>query len=842
MVNKIIGGTYRELIVFFILFAVSLFIADISTASRTDNIVIKLDDNRVLTIDVKNIEVPGHSYISFPFNDKVFIFSNNKVGTNYGPFSTKVLIYYVERDELIETEIAMEWRVLDVDRFGNFAFLALDGGYYSNRAALGILDLENLEFNYLLFNPYDYGHGVDVVGDLLAYIANDLDEIKSYLVVYRVSVSGDSIDSIDLMPLWDDVIYGVGSLDVSISPSGRYVAIPMPGPGVRIYNALDGELLASITLGDYKYGSFSVEWIDDNFIVLGYSNEVYILKYKNGGIKVIQRVEVPVEVVHIRYLREADILVASPGISVFKIVRDGEFIGIKYLNSYYSDMYYYDPIISDEVVVASDPKSQTVTLLTFNLNNDDEAVGTITTTSTTGTATGTANTATTTTGEGDVTVEQAITESPEESLVTGVAVSEENVAGDVLPGGTVLPVTQSPEEIEQVLVENGGIDAVVLLRDRYLGLLAMAFGVAVIAAVLVRILLKRPSKTLHQPETLEPAIGASGAVAGEERLDEQKGEEEEAWKPGLKEIESVLARPIEALKRELAACASSEYTVVIPRWIAPEGYQGEWRCCRLGCGGWGCAYRCQRPQGGEPVVFKVPRGLEDLVEKGVSATVDPRLVERVRREAEAMAKLRHPHLLRLLAYGKAAPVLVYEYANGGSLEAHIARGWRPATGEALLVALQLGDALRYIHTRGILHGDVKPGNIFVKDGVVKLGDFSSLVRLATMTSMQSMSYTPGWRAPEQVYIDLKRQAVERGLENRIDVYQLGNLLLYMLTGETIDAEEALNHAKLEEALAKVGDSELRGLLYEMLAPEPWRRPSMEEAVKRLYLIYKRLRT
>lgn len=241
-------------------------------------------------------------------------------------------------------------------------------------------------------------------------------------------------------------------------------------------------------------------------------------------------------------------------------------------------------------------------------------------------------------------------------------------------------------------------------------------------------------------------------------------------------------------------------------------------------------------------MFKVPRGLEDLVEKGVSATVDPRLVERVRREAEAMAKLRHPHLLRLLAYGKAAPVLVYEYANGGSLEAHIARGWRPATGEALLVALQLGDALRYIHTRGILHGDVKPGNIFVKDGVVKLGDFSSLVRLATMTSMQSMSYTPGWRAPEQVYIDLKRQAVERGLENRIDVYQLGNLLLYMLTGETIDAEEALNHAKLEEALAKVGDSELRGLLYEMLAPEPWRRPSMEEAVKRLYLIYKRLRT
>ncbi len=308
---------------------------------------------------------------------------------------------------------------------------------------------------------------------------------------------------------------------------------------------------------------------------------------------------------------------------------------------------------------------------------------------------------------------------------------------------------------------------------------------------------------------------------------------------GLDELEALLGRPIPGLGR-LEACRGEGFTARLPPVAAPAGYEGEWRCCRLGCGGWGCAYRCERPSGGGPVVFKVPRGLEALVEEGIAPTLDPRLVERVAKEAEAVASLRHPHLLRLLAYSRAAPLLVYEYADGGSLEAWLARGWRPSPREALLIAVQLGDALRYVHSRGMVHGDVKPGNVLVRGGVVKLGDFSGLVRLVTVTSRHTPAYTPGWRAPEQVYLDLRRRAVERGLENRIDVYQLGNLLLYLLTGEALDGEEAASPGRLEQALARVDHEALRGVLREMLAVEPWRRPSMDEAVKKLLEAYRGL--
>ncbi|MEB3861939.1 MAG: protein kinase [Desulfurococcales archaeon] len=192
----------------------------------------------------------------------------------------------------------------------------------------------------------------------------------------------------------------------------------------------------------------------------------------------------------------------------------------------------------------------------------------------------------------------------------------------------------------------------------------------------------------------------------------------------------------------------------LPKSVAPEGYEGSWSCCKLGCGGWGCAYRCSRGGSGNGfVVFKVPRGMEGLVEEGVAVTVDERLLKRVVNEASTVSRLSHPHILRLLAYSTRAPLLVYEYADMGSLDQQFAKGWRPSMRDALLAAIQLGDALRYIHSRGLVHGDVKPGNVFIKDGVVRLGDFSSLVRLVTLTSRHALSYTPGWRAPEQAYSD-----------------------------------------------------------------------------------------
>ncbi len=303
----------------------------------------------------------------------------------------------------------------------------------------------------------------------------------------------------------------------------------------------------------------------------------------------------------------------------------------------------------------------------------------------------------------------------------------------------------------------------------------------------------------------------------------------------LKPVASLLGKSIGGFKN-MSQCRDA-YTMELPEPIAPQGYEGSWSCCKLGCGGWGCAYRCMRPSGGEPIVFKVPRGMEALLEEGTIQTVDEHILERVISEASTVSRLSHPHILRLLAYSRRAPILVYEYADMGSLDQQLANGWRPGMKDAVLAAIQLGDALRYIHSRGLIHGDIKPGNIFVRGSVVKLGDFSSLVRLITLTSRSPLSHTPGWRAPEQAYSDLRLRAMKAGLENRIDVYQLGNLLLYLLTGKTIDGEEATSMASLEKALARVGHKGLREVLRGMLALEPEERPSIEQAITQLYKIY-----
>lgn len=170
-------------------------------------------------------------------------------------------------------------------------------------------------------------------------------------------------------------------------------------------------------------------------------------------------------------------------------------------------------------------------------------------------------------------------------------------------------------------------------------------------------------------------------------------------------------------------------------------------------------------------MFKVLRGFEFVVMGGFVPILDSSASTRIVSEAEVVKSLKHPNVLRLLSYSDRAPILVYEFADGDSLEWQLARGWRPSLRDVVLVGIQVGDALRYIHSRGLMHGDVKPGNVFVVGGVAKVGDFSSLVRLVTMSSRLSrFAYTPGFRAPEQAYADLRREAASMGAEARIDTY------------------------------------------------------------------------
>jgi serine/threonine-protein kinase len=300
-------------------------------------------------------------------------------------------------------------------------------------------------------------------------------------------------------------------------------------------------------------------------------------------------------------------------------------------------------------------------------------------------------------------------------------------------------------------------------------------------------------------------------------------------------VGSLRVAPLEGLVSGYGCSGSRLFVVILSSGVVPEGLEGKWACCLLGCGGWGCAYLLSR--GGEKVVVKVPRGFEAIMEGGEAPTVDEGMLRRIKHEAEAVGSLNHPNIIRLLGASDKAPIVIYEYADYGSLYWQLAHGWRPSLKDVLLLGIQLGDAIRYAHSRGLVHGDIKPSNVLIKDKVAKLGDFSSMVRLLSSVSFSKMAYTVGFRAPEQVYADVRKRARELGVENRMDVYQLANVLLYALTGESVDGEEAVNDKLVSEKLSVVPSEELRSILAGALKLEPEKRPSAEEFTKMLYITW-----
>jgi hypothetical protein len=309
-------------------------------------------------------------------------------------------------------------------------------------------------------------------------------------------------------------------------------------------------------------------------------------------------------------------------------------------------------------------------------------------------------------------------------------------------------------------------------------------------------------------------------------------------KVGLDEIIPLRNIPLKNLVSGYG-CSSKRFKVNLSSTTVPKEFEGVWDCCLLGCGGWGCAYLATR--GNEKIVIKVPRGFESVIEGSIEApTSHDALLKKIRSETEIMGSLNHPNIIKFLGSSSRIPLVIYEFADYGSLYWQLIKGWRPSLRDAVLIGIQLGDALRYIHSRGLIHGDIKPSNVFIKNGVAKLGDFSSTVKLLSSVSISKLPYTVGFRAPEQVFLELKRKARELGVENRIDIYQLGNLLLYILTGESIDGEDAEDEKYVMEKLSMIPNEELRAILEEALRLEPDKRPSAEEFTKKLYNVWRKI--
>src|SRR6478752_1295150 len=159
---------------------------------------------------------------------------------------------------------------------------------------------------------------------------------------------------------------------------------------------------------------------------------------------------------------------------------------------------------------------------------------------------------------------------------------------------------------------------------------------------------------------------------------------------------------------------------------------------------------------------------------------DPVARARLERESEALRTVDHPAIVRPreLVEDPDAPSLIMDFVDGKPLDERIARGPLPP-GEAVAIASVVADALAVAHDHGIVHRDIKPGNILVdEDGAVHLIDFgiAALTDPADgdLTSASTMVGTLRYAAPERLLGD--------AVTPRTDVWALGAVLYEMLTG------------------------------------------------------------
>jgi eukaryotic-like serine/threonine-protein kinase len=240
----------------------------------------------------------------------------------------------------------------------------------------------------------------------------------------------------------------------------------------------------------------------------------------------------------------------------------------------------------------------------------------------------------------------------------------------------------------------------------------------------------------------------------------------------------------------------------------------------LGRGGMGAVFLGVHNETGERAAVKVlAPNLAD----------DANFRERFKAEVQTLKQLLHPNIVKLHGYGEEDGHLYYvmEYVPGRNLQDELAAGRRFSWREVTRIGVQVAQALKHAHDRGVVHRDLKPANLLLTDDdQIKLTDFgiAKLYGGTHVTADGSVMGTADYMSPEQ--------ARGKQITSRCDLYSLGSVLYALLTGKPPFAGKSLTeviHNLMQEKpialrrLAPDTPAELEAIVLQLLEKDPQNR-------------------
>ena len=199
---------------------------------------------------------------------------------------------------------------------------------------------------------------------------------------------------------------------------------------------------------------------------------------------------------------------------------------------------------------------------------------------------------------------------------------------------------------------------------------------------------------------------------------------------------------------------------------------------KIGAGGMGQVYKAYHSGTGRIVAIKV------ILSK---SKIDPEVIRRFEREVKAAAKLVHQNIITVFDADQinGRVFMVMEYIKGNDLAAIIAKKGKLGLPDAINYILQIANGLKYAHDQGVIHRDIKPGNIIIDAnknvkivdmGLAKIETDSNQEDISMLTGATAIMGTVDFMSPEQGFSS-------RDVDARADIYSLGATLFYLLTGK-----------------------------------------------------------